>query len=169
MYENQIQNILKENPQIQEILGKVLHKRLINELKTNLYDFSEQECINYIHNITSFSKLAGYIRQNSAIYDNLAKLFPTLNLEEIEPEYEHSLDIDYTARVGNNSIGFQIKPITAKYSFANYSPTERMKAGFKEFKEKFGGNVFIIFSLDGEIGNEDIITEIQSEIERLSK
>ena len=42
-----------------------------------------------------------------------------------------------------------------------------MKASFKNFKNDFGGNVFIVFSLDGEIGNKEVIEQIKTEIERL--
>jgi hypothetical protein len=42
-----------------------------------------------------------------------------------------------------------------------------MKQSFTEFEKRFGGKVFIIFSLDGEIGNTEIIDKIKSEIERL--
>ena len=65
------------------------------------------------------------------------------------------------------AFGIQIKPVTAKSNFGGYSATERMKASFADFEEKFGGKVFVVFSLDGEIANKDVITEIQKEIERL--
>lgn len=44
-----------------------------------------------------------------------------------------------------------------------------MKASFESFKNDFGGNVFIVFSLDGEIANKQVIDQIQTEIERLKK
>ena len=44
-----------------------------------------------------------------------------------------------------------------------------MKASFKNFEEKFGGKVFIIFSIDDEIVNKEIIDEIKNEINRLTK
>jgi len=52
-------------------------------------------------------------------------------------------------------------------NFGGYSATERMKASFADFEEKFGGKVFVVFSLDGEIANKEVITEMQKEIERL--
>ena len=42
-----------------------------------------------------------------------------------------------------------------------------MKASFADFEEKFGGKVFVVFSLDGEIANMEVIKEIQIEIDRL--
>ena len=44
-----------------------------------------------------------------------------------------------------------------------YKKTER-KASFSDFEEKFGGKVFVVFSLDGEIANKEFIKEIQKEI-----
>ncbi|OAV71429.1 hypothetical protein Barb6_01419 [Bacteroidales bacterium Barb6] len=58
--------------------------------------------------------------------------------------------------------------MTAKANFGNYSVTERMKASFADFEDKFGGKIFIVFSLDGEIANKGVIEEIKHEIERLS-
>lgn len=46
--------------------------------------------------------------------------------------------------------------------------TERMKASFESFKEQYGGNVFVVFSLDGEIANKEVISQIEEEIYRLS-
>jgi hypothetical protein len=42
-----------------------------------------------------------------------------------------------------------------------------MKASFADFEDKFGGKVFVVFSLDGEIANKEVIQEIQKEIEKL--
>jgi hypothetical protein len=62
-----------------------------------------------------------------------------------------------------------IKPVTAKASFGNYSPSERMKASFRDFQRKYGGKVFIIVSVDDEIKNAEVLKEIQAEIRRLQK
>ncbi len=42
-----------------------------------------------------------------------------------------------------------------------------MKTSFEEFEKKFGGKVFIIFSIDGKIENEEVLREIEAEIVRL--
>jgi hypothetical protein len=54
---------------------------------------------------------------------------------------------------------------TSKWILA-VSNTERMKASFADFEQKFGGKVFIVFRLDGEIANKEIIREIKAEAER---
>lgn len=97
----------------------------------------------------------------------MAKIFPEIVFEESDPELDHAGDVDYVAKVGNSAIGIQIKPVTASANFGSYSLTERMKASFEDFKEQYGGNVFIVFSLDGEIANKEVIEQIRAEIEIL--
>jgi hypothetical protein len=67
--------------------------------------------------------------------------------EESDPELDHAGDIDYVAKIGDKTIGIQIKPVTAKSNFGNYSATERMQASFADFEAQFGGKVFVVFSL----------------------
>lgn len=86
---------------------------------------------------------------------------------ESDIDLDHAGDIDYLGFVGNYAFGIQIKPVTAKANFGNYSPSERMKANFREFEEKYKGRVFIVFSQKGEIANKEVIEEIKNEIKRL--
>ncbi|MDR0971924.1 MAG: MjaI family restriction endonuclease [Bacteroidales bacterium] len=111
----------------------------------------------------------GFIREKSVVNDGLAKLFPNIIFEESISELDHAGDIDYIAKIGNRAFGIQIKPITAKANFGNYSVTERMKVSFAAFEEEYGGKVFIVFSNDGEIQNKEVVEEIRKEIERLNK
>ena len=101
--------------------------------------------------------------------DTLAKELSEVKFVESEPELDHAGDIDYLGYVGSKAIGIQIKPITTQANFGNYSPSERMKASFREFERKYGGKVFIIFSVDDEIKNKEGIEEIKVEINRLKK
>lgn len=128
-----------------------------------------QDCVEYIHNLTINRTFDGFIREKSVIEDNLAKAFPNVKFVESDPQLDHAGDIDYLGWVGDKAFGIQIKPVTAKANFGNYSATERMKASFEAFKGKFAGNVFIIFSIDDSIKNENVIELISEEIKRLTK
>lgn len=130
-------------------------------------NLTEEDCVAYIYNLTINRTYDGYLREKSVVNDGLAKQFPNLIFEESTPELYHAGDIDYIAKVGEKAIGIQIKPITAKANFGSYSLTERMKASFNDFQEQFGGKVFVVFSLDGEIANKEVIEEIQKEVKRL--
>lgn len=126
------------------------------------------DCVDYIYNLTINRTFDGFIREKSVIEDNLAKIFPGVKFEESDPELDHAGDIDYLGWVGETAFGIQIKPVTAKANFGNYSATERMKASFIDFTTKFGGQVFVVFSIDDKIKNEDVIQQIAAEIKRLT-
>lgn len=127
-----------------------------------------QDCIDYIHNLTLNRTYDGYKREKSVIEDTLAKLFPEVEFVESDPVLDHAGDIDYLGYLRDKAFGIQIKPVTAKSNFGNYSSTERMKASFDDFTNEFGGKVFVVFSVDDKISNEDVIGLIREEIERLS-
>ncbi len=154
-------------------LGERLYAKItevvIPEWEAAFRELTEQDCIDYIYNLTINRTYDGYLREKSVVNDGLAKIFSNIVFEESDPELDHAGDVDYIAKVGNKCFGIQIKPITASANFGSYSLTERMKASFESFKEQFGGNVFVIFSLDGEIANKDIVGRIREEIIRLSE
>lgn len=154
-------------------LGNRLHEKItgvvIPEWQEAFRNLTLQDCIDYIHNLTINRTFDGYIREKSVVNDGLAKLYPSIKFEESPSELDHAGDIDYLGYIGEKAFGIQIKPVTAKSNFGNYSISERMKAGFQDFEEDFGGKVFIVFSLDGEIANKEVLKEIDKEIERLMK
>ena len=142
---------------------------VIPEWEAAFKQLTLQDCIDYIFNLTINRTFDGFIREKSVVNDGLSKIFPDIEFEESDPELDHAGDIDYVAKVGNKTFGIQIKPVTAKANFGNYSATERMKASFAEFEEKYGGKVFVVFSFDGEVANKDVINDIKKEIDRLKR
>jgi len=152
-------------------LGERLHEKItevvIPEWEAAFKQLTMQDCIDYIFNLTINRTFDGFLREKSVVNDGLAKIFTDIVFEESDSKLDHAGDIDYIGKVNNKAFGIQIKPITAKANFGNYSATERMQASFSDFEEKFGGKVFVVFSLDGEIANKEIIKEIQKEIDRL--
>ena len=127
-----------------------------------------QDCVDYIFNLTINRTFDGYIREKSVIEDNLAKEFPQVRFEESDPELDHAGDIDYLGWVGSKAFGIQIKPVTIKSNFGNYSATERMKASFIHFTKQYGGQVFVVYSIDDKIKNLEVLAQIAAEIEILS-
>jgi predicted helicase len=169
-----INDILKDNPQIITYLGERLHEKItevvIPEWQDAFSHLTKEDCINYIYNLTINRTFDGYLREKSVVNDGLAKIFPEIRFEESPTELDHAGDIDYLGYASENkAFGIQIKPVTAQSNFGNYSVSERMKASFEAFTQDFGGKVFIVYSLDGEIANKEVIKEIKKEIERLTE
>lgn len=156
-----------------EELGERLYVKIteivIPEWTEAFRQITLQDCIDYIYNLTIRRTYDGFIREKSVIEDNLAKIFPEVRFEESEPELDHAGDIDYLGWVGEKAFGIQIKPVTAQANFGNYSVTERMKLSFEDFTQKFGGKVFVIFSVNDTIQNKEVIEQIAAEINRLNR
>lgn len=154
-------------------LGERLYVKMtelvIPQIQEAINNITKEDCISYVYNLTINRTYDGYLREKSVVNDGLAKKFKDVLFEESNPELDHAGDIDYVAKVGAYQFGIQIKPITANANFGGYSLTERMKASFDSFTEQYGGNVFVIYSLKGEIANKDVIDKIAEEIKRLKK
>jgi hypothetical protein len=166
-----INTFVKQNHSIINTLGERLYEKItevvIPEWQIAFSQLTLEDCIDYIFNLTINRTYDGFLREKSVVNDGLAKIFTNVVFEESDPELDHAGDIDYVAKVGDKAFGIQIKPVTAKANFGNYSVSERMKASFEAFQHDFGGKVFIVYSLDGEIANKEIIEEIKNEIEKL--
>ncbi|SLM28592.1 conserved hypothetical protein [Desulfamplus magnetovallimortis] len=158
-----------------EELGERLYSKItevvIPEWTAAFEDLTLQDCKDYIYDVTIVRTYDGFLLEKSVINDGLAKIFPEIEFEESDPILDHAGDIDYLGKVGDKAFGIQIKPITANANFENYKITERMSASFQNFEEKYGGKVFVIFSMrTGDkkvIKNKEVIDEIKAEIERL--
>lgn len=160
--------ITKENLyELGERLYVKIKEIVIPEWQEAFNQLTLQDCLDYIYNLTIHRTYDGFIREKSVVNDILAKEFPDVSFEESNPELDHAGDIDYLCWINKKAFGIQIKPVTTKANFGNYSVSERMKASFIEFEKTYGGKVFIIFSLDGEVANKDVLNDIESEIKRL--
>jgi len=164
-------NPVKITREVLEELGERLYVKIteivIPEWQEAFSQLTLQDCVEYIYNLTVNRTYDGFSREKAVVTDELEVRFPGVTFVESEPELDHAGDIDYLGYVGEKAFGIQVKPVTAKANFGNYSPSERMKASFREFERQYGGKVSIIFSLDGEIANKEVLTEIEKEIERL--
>lgn len=170
--QNIINDFLKNDKELQTELGTRLHEKIIQivipEWQTAFDELTLQDCIDYIHNLTINRTFDGYVREKSVVNDTLAKIFTSVHFEESSLYLDHACDVDYLGWVDKKAFGIQIKSATAKANFGNYSVSERMKASFQDFEKDFGGKVFIVFSLDGEVANKEVLKEIEREIQKLS-
>ena len=160
------QDVLQE---LGERLFIKLNEIVIPQLKDAMQTLTIQDCVDYVYNLTINRTYDGFLTEKRVVNDNLAKRFSDVVLEESNPELDHAGDIDYIGKVGNKSFGIQIKPITVNANLGNYSITARMEESFRNFEREYGGKVFIIFSKNGNVENEEIYDEIENEIKRLQK
>jgi len=124
----------------------------------------------------AFTDTKNPIKITKEVLEELGERLYTKIKEVVIPEWTEAFNqltlqdcIDYLGFVNEKAFGIQIKPVTSKANFGNYSPSERMKASFDDFTEKYAGKVFLVYSIDDKIKNEEVINDIASEIERLKK
>ncbi len=166
---------IKVTKKILDELGERLFAKItevvIPEWTAAFQDLSLEDCKEYIYQVTVVRTYDGFLLEKSVINDGLAKIFPEVHFEESDEELDHAGDIDYIGIVNKKAFGIQIKPITANSNFGNYNISERMNSSFKNFEERFGGKVFVVFSTRSgnkkEIVNKDVVAQIKQEIERL--
>ena len=168
---HQGRNAEKIDKEIIEELGKRLYEKIhavvIPEWTKAFDSITENDCVDYILDVTIRRTFNGFYREKSVVFDNLAKVFPQLVFEESDADLDHAGDIDYIARIPNTqkTIGIQIKPITANIAFAGYSVSDRMKKNFAFFENEYNGKAFVIFSEKEKIVNKDVVDEIRNYLE----
>lgn len=154
-------------------LGQRLYEKItgvvIPEWQAAFESLTRKDCEEYIYNLTVNRTYDGFIREKSVVYDGLAKHFPDIRFVESDADLDHAGDVDYLGYVGEKAFGVQVKPVTAKANFGSYSPSERMRNNFRTFEEKYGGKVFIVFSVKGEVENGEVVGEIKKEIKKLQE
>ena len=168
---------IKITTEILTELGERLYEKLmevvIPEWTDAFNQITKNDCIEYIRVLTITRTYDGFLLEKSVINDELGKQFPDVRFEESDPELDHAGDIDYLGFVEEKAFGIQIKPITASANFGNYNISDRMSASFNDFKEKYGGKVFIVFSsCSGSkkvVRNKEVIVEMKDKIERLKE
>jgi len=153
-----------------EELGRRLYVKITEVIRAEIEEVKEEDCINYIKNLVINRTYEGYKNEIDTIY---GKLQAELGVE-IKPapdEWDRLYNVDFYIQIGDKYIGIQIKPITYEQTPEIHKWKDWMKETHRKFEEKFGGKVFIIFSIKKdnkkEIFNEEVINEIKIEIERL--
>jgi hypothetical protein len=155
-----------------EDLGRKLYTKITEVIRAEIDEVSEEDCINYIYDLVINRTFQGYQTEVETIYKLLQRELGV----EIKPapdEWDRLYNIDFYIEVKGKYIGLQIKPITYNQTPEIYKWKEWLGRTHRNFEEKFGGKVFIIFSVKKgdkkDIYNKGIIEDIRREILRLNQ
>ena len=157
-------------------IGKKLYIKITEVLRSEIDEITEDDCINYVINLVINRTFEGYITEKKTVYEQLQESL-SIKIMPAPDEWDRLYNVDFYIQVSDNKfIGLQIKPISFKN---NSSLPELFKEKnihietHKKFSQKYGGNVFYVFSIkDGDkkrIYNPEVIDEIKKEIERLKQ
>lgn len=155
-----------------EELGSKLYVKITEVIQYEVAEVTEQDCINYIKDVVINRTFEGYQTEIQTIYGQLQNILG-VPIKPVPDEWDRRYNVDFYIAVDDKHIGLQIKPITFEHTFEDYKWKEMQETTHQKFQEKFGGRVFIVFSVKvgdkKKIKNDGIIDEIKKEIERLRK
>ncbi len=153
-------------------IGKTVYIKLSEVVQNELESVTEEECIDYAYNLVLNRTYEGYIGEIQTIYGQLEKIL-NHKIHPAPDEWDRLYNVDFFIKINDKYIGIQIKPVTFKHTFENYKWQEMQETTHLKFQKKFGGRVFIVFSVKVRdkktIKNTEIIDEIKNEIEELQK
>lgn len=163
---------VKTEEQIIE-LGKKLYIKITEILVAEIEEITEEDCINYIRELVIDRTYEGYLREIKTIYRQLQEILKC-KISPAPDKWDRLFNVDFFIEINGKYIGLQIKPVSETTQITEiYKELEIQKNTHKKFKEKYGGEVFYIYSYKSGnkkiIKNIEIIDEIKKEIERLSK
>ncbi|BAU23857.1 hypothetical protein THC_1492 [Caldimicrobium thiodismutans] len=153
-------------------LGKKLYIKITEVIQAEIEEVTEEDCIEYIYNLVIDRTYDGYQTEIKTIYGKLQKDLG-IEIKPAPDEWDRLYNVDFYIQVGEKYIGLQIKPITYEQTPEIYKWKEWLSKSHKKFEGKFGGKVFVIFSIkegkNKKIFNKDIVNEMKKEVQRLEK
>ena len=162
---------VREKTHIEE-LGQRLYIKITEVISSEVEGITEQDCIDYMLNLVINRTYDGYETEIKTIYGQLEKVLGC-KIEPAPDDWDRGYNVDFYIKVNEKIIGIQIKPVSdAAHIPQIYQERALQKDSHAEFKKKFGGEVFYVFSFkkDGKktIQNTEVIEQIKAEMNRLS-
>ncbi len=155
-----------------EELGRKLYVKITEVIQYEVAEVTEEDCKNYIKDVVINRTFEGYQTEIQTIYGQLQGILG-VPIKPAPDDWDRLYNVDFFIEVNDKYIGIQIKPITFEHTFENYKWQEMQETTHLKFQKKFGGRVFIVFSVKvGDkktIKNTELIEEIKNEIEVLQK
>ncbi|MCL2416627.1 MAG: MjaI family restriction endonuclease [Bacteroidales bacterium] len=156
-----------------EDLGKKLYVKITEVIQSEVAEITEQDCVDYMLQLVIDRTFDGYMTEIQTIYGQLQHILD-VKIESAPDEWDRLFNVDFFIKIDERYIGLQIKPVNSGIQLPEIHKEYTLQAEtHKKFSEKYGGNVFYIFSekVNGkkEIANKEIIEEIQKEINRLNQ
>lgn len=93
-------------------LGRKLYVKISEVIAAEIEQVSEQDCIEYMHNLVINRTFDGYMTEITTVYGQLQKHLNT-KIEPATDEWDRLFNVDFFIRVNDAYIGLQIKPVSA--------------------------------------------------------
>ncbi len=154
-----------------EDLGRKLYIKITEVISSEVGQINEQDCIDYILGLVIDRTYDGYRTEVKTIYGQLENELGC-KINPAPDDWDRGYNVDFYIEVSGKFIGIQIKPVSDVSHIPQiYKERNLQKDSHSAFREKFGGEVFYVFSATAgnkkEIQNTEVIAQIRSEMQRL--
>lgn len=153
-------------------LGQKLYIKLSEVVQNELESIQEKECIDYAYNLVLNRTYEGYQAERDTIYGQLESIL-SVKIHPASDEWDRTFNVDFYIEVKDKYIGLQIKPISSGQALNQYQWVTMHDVNHEKFRNRFGGQVFFVYSIKSgkkkKIYNSEVIEEIKKEINRLKK
>jgi len=152
-------------------LGKRLFEKINNEIKKEISEITEKDCIDYMHNLVINRTYDGYNTEISMI-KGILKDELKIEIKEAPDEWDRLFNVDFYIKVHDKYIGLQIKPTGSEDMLQVIKERKQQLETHIEFTQKYRGRVFYVYSTKKDdkkvLANPEVIEQIKEEIKRLS-
>ena len=153
-------------------LGNILFDKIKSVIKEEVEAINKEDCLNYMHELVTNRTYDGYMTEISIIKDSLEKEL-NLKIEEAPDEWDRLFAVDFFIKIKDKYLGLQIKPEDIGFTSQIFAKERGLLISqHKKFTDKYGGKVFVIYSIKkGDkkvVQNTEVIDEIKKEIKKLS-
>lgn len=152
-------------------LGERLFVKVTEVVRAEVEDVTLEDCQAYIHDLVIHRTYEGYRREIDTIYGQLEEILG-VSIKPASDELDRRYNVDFVIEAGEHLIGLQIKPITYEQMPEAHRWQAWMADTHRRFEQKFGGKVFVVFSVregrQKRIANPEVITALQAELKRLT-
>ena len=155
-----------------EALGRRLYVKITEVIRSEIEEITEQDCIDYMKELVIDRTYEGYRTEIDTIYGQLQQLVG-YDIEVAPDEWDRHYNVDFYIKVKDSFIGIQIKPVNNSLQIPEiHKEYALQKKSHLDFKKKYGGEVFYVFSTrqNGKktIANLEVVESIKNEINRLN-
>ncbi len=151
-------------------LGEKLYVKITEVIRAEIEEVTETDCTDYIRRLVIERTFDGYLREKDTIYKQLQEMLG-VPIKPAPDEWDRRYNVDFYIEVNGRYIGIQIKPISYRHAPEIHRWEELMRKSHERFARRFGGRVFIVYSIkEGNrkrIYNPEVVDEIRREMERL--
>ena len=156
-----------------KMVGRLLFTKISEQLKAEVEDITEEDCINYVREVVIERTFEGYVNEKKTVYEQLEHLL-NVKLLPAPDIWDRRYNIDFYIPIGNKVIGIQIKPITYRQTPEIHKWEQWLRKSHERFEKEQDGKVFVIYSVTKKGGskqilNMEVIDHIRKEISRLKR